>query len=107
MARPSGAVSIDADFFTCPDEQSLLPTLLDWLRQRVDAGVPVTVSTDHVDLVASAPHPVDVIVNFDFHMDLSVEFLLGAEPAAPADNSVFETVVAGGGTRRYVWAHPR
>jgi hypothetical protein len=102
----SAAVSIDADFFTRPDEQELVGPLATWLKNRVKAGMPATVREDHVDYVGLAQEPVDVTVNFDFHMDMRVEFLLGAEVAAPSDATVFESVVATGLTREYVWAHP-
>lgn len=99
-------MSIDADFFTFADEQRLLAPLVSWLLRSVTAGMPVTLSEDHVDLVAAAPRPVDVMINFDFHMDLTVDFLLGAPAAPPTDASVFESLVAKGMSRRYVWAHP-
>ena len=37
---------------------------------------------------------------------MRIEFLLGAQVAAPTDATVFESVVATGVTREYVWAHP-
>ncbi len=104
---PSAAVSIDADFFTRPQEHGLVEPLARWLGDRADAGMPVVVREDHVDLVGAVAEPVEVMLNFDFHMDLSLEFLLGAPPAAPSDATVFETVLATDVTRRYVWVHPR
>ena len=106
MRRPTAAVSIDADFFTLPDEQLLLAPLLAWLHGHVASGRPVVLRDDHADLVATLPHPVEVIVNFDFHMDLTIEFLLGAPAAPVADAAVFESLLAEGRTERYVWAHP-
>ncbi len=106
MHRPTAVVSIDADFFTCSEEQRLRAPLVSWLGCSVTAGVPVWVSDDHVDLVEALPRPVDVIVNFDFHMDMTLDFLLGAPAARPADASVFESLVADRVVRRYLWAHP-
>jgi hypothetical protein len=106
MRTRSAAVSIDTDFFTRRDEQELVVPLARWLRDRVEDGMPVTVRDDHVDYVDLAEEPVDVTVNFDFHLDMRIEFLLGAQPGAPTDDSVFESVVATGLTQEYVWAHP-
>jgi hypothetical protein len=102
----SAAESIDTDFFTPPDEQKLDEPLATWLRARVGGGMPVTLRDDHVDYVSLAEEPVDVTINFDFHLDMRIEFLLGAQVAALTDATVFESVVATGLTQEYVWAHP-
>jgi hypothetical protein len=102
----SAAVSIDTDFFTRPDEQELVEPLATWLRDRVGDGMPVTLRDDHVDYVGLVGEPVDVTVNFDFHLDMRIEFLLGAHVAGPTDATVFESVMSAGLTREYVWAHP-
>jgi|GEM_PF-4860954 hypothetical protein len=106
MRTRLAAVSIDTDFFTRPDEQELVGPLARWLRDRVEDGMPVTLRDNHVDYVGLAKEPVDVTVNFDFHVDMRIEFLLGARLAAPTDATVFESVVATGLTQEYVWAHP-
>jgi hypothetical protein len=102
----SAAVSIDADFFSDPEEQRLVTPLVRWLVSRVRAGVPVDVREDHVDYHQSIRTSVDLTINFDFHMDMRIDFLFGAPPAEPADPTVFESVLATGATRDYVWAHP-
>jgi hypothetical protein len=99
-------VSIDTDFFTRSEEQELLTPLARWLGERVEDGVPVFVRENHVDFAGIVAGPVDTTVNFDFHMDMRIEFLLGAPYAAPVDATVFESVLATGMSRRYVWAHP-
>lgn len=64
------------------------------------------VREDHVDLVELA-EPVDLVVNFDFHMDLRLEFLHGAPACSPPqDATVFESILATGQAGHYVWAHP-
>jgi hypothetical protein len=102
----SAAVSIDADFFTNPEEQQLLSPMVRWLESRARAGVPVDMREHHVDYHESIRTSVDLTINFDFHMDMRIAFLLGAPPAQPADSTVFESVLSTGATRDYVWAHP-
>jgi hypothetical protein len=100
-------ISIDADFFSDPEEVESHAEFEGWLDRTVANGVAVTVSRDHVDLVAQMP-PVDVVINFDYHMDLRLEFLFGAPALHPAqDASVFESILVSGLTQRYVWAHPQ
>ena len=99
-------MSIDADFFKCPEEQELVGPLTRWLSDRVGKGVPVVFREHHVDFVTASAERVDVVINFDFHMDMRVEFLLGAPSAAPMDATIFESKVATGMTERYVWAYP-
>jgi hypothetical protein len=105
MPARSGTVSIDTDFFIRPEEQLLVEPLVRWLGRRVDEGMTVVVREHHVDFLATS-NPVDVTINFDFHMDMRVEFLLGERYAAPIDATVFESVLATGKSERYVWAHP-
>jgi hypothetical protein len=103
----TGIVSIDTDFFVQRRERALAGRLAAWLAAEVAAGVPVTCREDHVDLVDLVRTPVEVCLNFDSHMDLSVGYLLGDDPRVPPeDATVFETILAAGLTRRYIWAHP-
>jgi hypothetical protein len=98
---------VDTDFFTHPEELRIAPKLQAWLAGEVRVGVPLTFREDHVDLVQSMTTMVDLVVNFDFHMDLRLEFLHGADPLTPPqDASVFETILTAALTSRYVWAHP-
>jgi hypothetical protein len=101
------ALSIDADFFAEPDEQQLVGPLAGWLADCVAAGVPAVCCDDHVDLVGLLTEPVDIVINFDFHMDLRIEFLHGDRPLMPPqDATVFESVLSSGTAGRYLWAHP-
>ncbi len=103
----TGLVSVDADFFTRAEEQRLIADVETWLTAVLSIGVPVTFRQDHVDLVDLMTQPVEVVLNFDFHMDLRLEFLLGdAAVVPPQDATVFETILACGLTNRYIWAHP-
>ena len=87
----STALSIDADFFTEPGEQQLVEPLAELLA----------------DLVGSLAEPVDIVINFDFHMDVRIEFLQGDRPLVPPqDATVFESVLTSGTAGRYLWAHP-
>jgi hypothetical protein len=100
-------VSIDTDFFIHEDERLLAVQLEWWLEAKVSGGVRVTCREDHVDLVDLLSEPVDIVLNFDSHMDLSLGFLFGQPPRVPPeDASVFETILASNLTDRYVWAHP-
>ncbi|WP_328457648.1 hypothetical protein OG780_42885 [Streptomyces sp. NBC_00386] len=102
----AGIVSIDADFFTNPPEQRLLPPMRTWLTNEA-AGAPVAFRTEHVDLVDLVPRPVEFLINFDFHMDCRVEFLHGDPPKCPpCSASVFETLLSDGLIERYIWAFP-
>jgi hypothetical protein len=102
----TGIVSIDADFFTHPDEQRLLPRVREWLFREAK-GAPAFFRAEHVDLVGLISHPADFVLNFDFHMDCRVEFLHG-DPAKtpPCSASVFETLLCDGLIERYIWAFP-
>lgn len=101
------AVSIDADFFAEPNEQQLVEPLAEWLADRVAADIPATCREDHVDLIDFLAEPVDLVMNFDFHMDLRIEFLRGDAPCMPPqDATVFESVLTSGTAHRYLWAHP-
>jgi hypothetical protein len=105
--RRTAIVSIDTDFFIQEDERLLAGKLEGWLEDKVSAGVRVTCRENHVDLVDLFSEPVDVVLNFDTHMDLSLGFLFGAPPRVPPeDASVFETILESDFTDRYVWAHP-
>jgi hypothetical protein len=98
-------ISIDADFFTMPSEQRLAEQLEVWFAQ-VARQTPVIIRENHVDLV-DLVEPVDLVVNFDFHMDLRLEFLHGAPACSPPqDATVFESILATSRAGRYVWAHP-
>lgn len=100
-------VSIDTDFFCNPAEQGLVSRFDTWLRDVLSAGVPVVVEQDHVRLVDLIRERVDVIVNFDFHMDLRIDFLNGdAARRPPHDATVFESILADGLVDTYIWAHP-
>jgi hypothetical protein len=103
----TGLVSIDADFFTQPEEFGIVEDVAAWFAGVVLTGARVTFHEDHVDLVDLMTDRVDVAVNFDFHMDLRREFLMGAKPLVPPqDATVFESILASGLADRYVWAHP-
>lgn len=103
----SVAVSIDADFFAEPSEQQLVEPLAEWLADCVATGIPATCRRDHVDMIGFLVEPVDLVINFDFHMDLRIEFLHGDAPyTPPQDATVFESVLASGTAHRYLWAHP-
>ncbi|MFB7476054.1 hypothetical protein [Kitasatospora sp. NPDC056184] len=102
----TGIVSIDADFFSDPPEQILLPPLKSWLANEA-AGAPIVFRNEHVDLVDLVPRPVEFLINFDFHMDCRVEFLHGDPPKSPpCSASVFETLLGDGLIERYIWAFP-
>lgn len=100
-------VSIDADFFTQPEESRIVEDVAAWFAGAVLTGARVTFHEDHVHLVDVMKDRVDVAVNFDFHMDLRREFLMGAQPLVPPqDATVFESIIASGLAHHYVWAHP-
>ncbi len=102
----AGIVSIDADFFTDPQEQRLLPHLRTWLMNE-GAEAPIVFRTEHVDLIDMVRRPVEFLINFDFHMDCRVEFLHGDPPKRPpCSASVFETLLGDGLIERYIWAFP-
>ena len=103
----STALSIDADFFTEPGEQQLVEPLARWLADCIAAGVRAVYCDDHVDLVGFLSEPVDIAINFDFHMDMRIEFLQGDGPLVPPqDATVFESILSSGTAGRYLWAHP-
>lgn len=102
-----GMLSIDADFFARRDELALAPLVEDRVARELAAGAQMTFREEHVDLVELVTRPVDFVLNFDFHMDCRLEYLHGDEPRAPpCSASVFETLLSGGLTDKYIWAYP-
>ncbi len=100
-------MSIDADFFAEPNEQQLVEPLAAWLADCVAADIPTTCRKDHVDLIDFLVEPVDLVINFDYHMDIRIEFLHGDDPyMPPQDATVFESVLSSRTAHRYLWAHP-
>lgn len=100
-------LSIDTDIFVDQGELQLAAALEVQVARLVAAGVPVTYRQDHVDLVHLVDRRFDVVLNFDRHMDLSLEFLAGAAPHHPPhDATVFETILSSGHAQHYIWAYP-
>jgi len=92
-ALGSAAISIDADFFAEAAEQRLVKPLARWLEHAVSAGAPVDVSEYHSDYHLDLTGPVDLTINFDFHMDMRIEFLFGDRPrACPASGSGLDAI---------------
>jgi hypothetical protein len=103
----TGAVSIDADFFTDAEERRLAARVEACVARRLAAGARIAFRDEHVDLVPFVSEPVDFIVNFDFHMDCRIEYLHGDEARTPPCNaSLFETLLGSAATEKYVWAFP-
>jgi len=107
IRNKTGTVSIDADFFTRDEERQLAPLVQDCVEEHLAAGARIAFRDEHVELVQLVSEPVDFILNFDYHMDCRIEFLLGDEPRTPPCNaSLFETLLSSGLTEKYVWAFP-
>ncbi len=102
-----GILSIDADFFGREEEQQLAPCIKNWVLRKVGAGVQIVFRDEHVDLIKLVSHPVNFIINFDYHMDCRIEFLYGGEPKTPpCSGSLFESLLSYGLTEKYIWALP-
>jgi hypothetical protein len=103
----SGILSVDVDFFTLKEEQQIAPLLINQISLKVLAGAEIVFCDEHVDLIDLATHPVDFIINFDYHMDCRVEFLHGASSKIPpCSASLFENLLSVGLTEKYIWAFP-
>jgi hypothetical protein len=103
----SGILSADADFFTLKEEQHLAPRVMSQIAAKVAAGAEIVFRDDHVDLIKLVTHPVDFVINFDYHMDCRLEFLHGEGPKIPPCNaSLFESLLSASLTERYIWAYP-
>ena len=106
LRRRTGILSLDADYFLESAEHSLVPDIDRLIRDRA-ARTSTCFRDYHVDLTELITEPVDYVINFDSHMDCSLEFLFGAPPRDPPVNAtVFEGLLARGLVRRYIWACP-
>src|SRR6266700_5896521 len=102
-----GTVCVDADFFTLKEEQQLAPRVINWIAENQAGGVRIAFHDEHVELLKLLAHPIDFIVNFDYHMDCSLEFLHGeAARINPCSASLFENMLSTGRIKRYIWALP-
>lgn len=107
MAQRQGIVSLDADFFLQSEEQQLAPLLTSWVRTKARAGIPAICAVEHLDLLAHVTKPVDYILNFDYHMDCSIEFLHGRRAKrVPCCASFFEALLSESRIAKYIWVVP-
>lgn len=100
-------LSVDVDYFMSDPEHDLADILSDFVLRLMRTGTNLTCDDHHVALADLPVFPVDIVVNFDFHMDCRLEYLFGdAARVPPCNATVFEHLLSSGQLSRYIWALP-
>jgi hypothetical protein len=80
IENPSVVVSINADLFMAKELRILYGPMLRWIKNCCINGNRLVVDREHSEIFNQISISTEYVLNFDYHMDVRIEYMLGAEP---------------------------